>query len=166
MPEVIETVFQTVPASKLAENFSLPLGWAVISHHLMPNQQDRRLAYGKWHKFQSKHTHVFRVLRFSPQLGTGMNRSKTENAGLVIDWMGWLELSNHQEKVDVPLKLKITPVSSCLLPFLILKHPDPTHRLAGGLAWLSRGIEWLSLMKLDCLLKKFDRLHHKQSEVI
>jgi hypothetical protein len=133
----IDATFERVSPAAFAETTGVPLGWAVISHRLMPDRSSRRTAHGKWYKFQSEHAHVFRVLRFSTRLRTGTGRSKVENADLVIDWVGWLELCNHQDNVKIPVKLRITPASKFMLPFIILKHPDPTHRLAGGLAWLS-----------------------------
>jgi len=142
MATKIKGLFERVDPGKFAEKVGIPLGWMVISHHHIPDKQERRKVHGRWYRVTSQGISVFRVLRFAPNLHFDWDGT----SDLVIDWVGWLDLHGRASDVDGPLELEIEQVSPLLLPMMIVMHPDPTSRLAGWIALVSLALGVLSIL--------------------
>jgi hypothetical protein len=112
----------------------LAAGWFAVSHNWVQEKSTRRTDHGKWHRIASDSGVVYRILRFSPNL---KRDDKREEGDIVIDWMGWMDLSGRVEDVDQPLSLKVRRAHWWELPRCGLTHPDPSYRLSAALALLS-----------------------------
>lgn len=136
MNERIEATLSRKSWSSFDENESSTNanGWFVVSHRWVPEKKRRRRLYGTWHKIQSDHATIYRIIRFSPSLkGT----EKSQEGEIVLDWGGWLALSDYPEEHATKMQLVITKAKLCELVYAGVKHPDPAFRLASWLALLS-----------------------------
>ena len=136
-------VFDRVSPAQFAEKVGIPPAWLVVSWRWMPGKSERRRQHGKWYKIRSPDAAIYRVLRFSSNLGGG---PKQGTGDIVLDWPGWIELSDFAEDTSLRLELELTPVSWWEYPRCAISHPDPTHRLAGELAVLSVALGLLSVL--------------------
>jgi len=137
------TITGTFKQSSLPGSYSLPPGWFSISHLWIDGKRMRRRTRGKWCVLSCEGRRVYRILRFAP--GLACKRDSAEGA-IAIDWDGWLHLSDYSESKDESLKIEIRRAHWWEFPLYSLRHPDPTHRLAAYLAWLSIGLGALSVL--------------------
>lgn len=135
--------FRRVSPAKFAENIGIPAGWFVISHRWMPEKLHRRKAHGAWFKIKSTETHIFRILRFSPNLEGSLSSDSGE---IVLDWVGWIDLFGRVEDVNQGIKLEITKARWRDYPKIAVSHPDPTIRMSGYLGLISVALGLLSLL--------------------
>jgi len=133
--------FRRVPPSFNSEKTNIPLGWTVISHRLMPNKSDRRIAHGKWFQLKSSQGATYRVLRFSANL----KGTPDTDADVVLDWPAWLELNGFSDNLPESLEIKISKARWWQLPYLAAAHPDPATRLSGILGIVSAILGIMSL---------------------
>ena len=72
----------------------IPVGWAAISWRLAPNKALRRQYHGRLYRIHSEHAGILRIIRFSTNLEGSPG---TTNSEIVLDYYGWLELSDFSE---------------------------------------------------------------------
>lgn len=120
----------------------LKLGYVAISHHWVADKKQRRLLTGRWVKIRCGKETIYRVLRFSPQVSCDKNN---KSGGIVIDYDGWLELSGYSEDSAQTLAVEIFPSRLGAATLGAIRHPDPTHRLACQLAYISLFLGVLSI---------------------
>lgn len=144
-----EGTFSFVSTGQLSEESQLTLGWFAVSHHWFSGERDgksakkrRRLAYGRWYKILSEDSSAYRVLRFSPQLEFDDGR----RGQMVVDRVGWLELSGRPAEEPEEMDLEIRPLKFWERLNPAFFHPDPAYRLASWIALLSLGLGILSLV--------------------
>ena len=102
-------------------------GSVTVSHHWVPDKQQRRLTTGRWHRISHGDRHAYRVLRYDPNL----KRDAAALTGEIeLDWSAWLTLSDFAEDTPKRLDLRISRVRWWMLPQIMMAHPDPVQRLA------------------------------------
>lgn len=74
---------------------------------------------------------IYRVLRFDPTLPI----KNDDDLNIVVDWRGWLALSDESEDVKKAIPLKITR-ANCFEVFFKASwnHPEPTQKLSFRIA--------------------------------
>lgn len=143
MADAFEGKFTRVSPAQFVEKIALPLGWFVVRFDQLPDKSARRRSHGKWFSIVSDKGTIYRMLRFSINL---RGSSGAEEAQIVLDWAGWIDLHGRDEDVDMPLQLTISRVSGGRLPLVYLKHPDPAVRLSSYLGWTSISLGALSII--------------------
>jgi len=117
-------------------------GWFCLNHTLMPVKSDRRKYSGKWFKIvnsDNRNNVIYRVLRFDPTL-KAENEDGSYNI-IVVDWRGWLALSDEDENVKNPIPLTFTKANFFEVLFKASwNHPEPTNKLALRVAFILGGV--------------------------
>ena len=103
----------------------LPQGQVAVSHHLMPDKKQRRLAHGRLYAIKSAEGRIYRALRFDPKLSAGKTEKPKQ---LLLDWQGWLALTGYAEEHTETIDLELRPVHWYELLNIGLTHPDPLYR--------------------------------------
>ncbi len=128
----INATFERKSPASFNDKAHVPLGWFVMSHHLIKDKGDRRKFHGKWFKISSKDGTIYRILRFSVNL-----KGKPELSTIVVDWAGWIDLQGRAEEESKTLTLTIKPANWFQRLSLPVRHADSAVRLSGWLAYLS-----------------------------
>lgn len=141
---VIYGTFNRKPLGAINEKNSVPIGWFALPFRMMPDIKDRRKFHGRWFLIECGNIKIYRVLRFAGNLkGTVRNDDTKE---ILLDWIGWIDLCNRDEEVDVELKLKISPISFWKYISAGLHHPEPSFKLSVILACISLFLGLLSVL--------------------
>ena len=151
----IEGSFQRLSTGK-TENYRLPLAGFAVSHLYVKPLSNRRKVRRQWWRIKRKKTNrcIYRTLSFHPPLKTekwvlASEAEPEDNSEIILDWDGWVDLLEDNEKAEECLELSITLVrwwqviqrAKCLW-----RHPEPTHRLTNRLGLLSLGLGILSIV--------------------
>jgi len=126
--KIIDQVISRVSPRQVHESYKLPLGWVVVRHGHLDTMSDRRKTHGRWVKIKSDKGTVYRLVRYSGSL---------PRDGIVIDYLGWMELQGRQDEIQESYPITISSVrwyENLILPF---KHIDPGIRLSSYLGGLS-----------------------------
>lgn len=151
--------FARVAPAASAKSVDIPLGWFVVHYNHIPAKADRRIAHGEWFAIKSDKTTIYRMLRFSPRAVTEKGETP---AGIVIDWIGWIDLHDRSEDVDGPLVLDMRRLFWWERPRAYLNHPDTAIRFSGWLGWISLILGIISLfltLPYDWLGDQADAFH-------
>ena len=135
--------FQRRSPRSIARQMDVPPGWFVVSYRWIETHEARRRLHGRWCRIKSPHKRIYRILSFSGNL-EGSPRSGSGT--IILDWPGWLDLSDRIGQTPEALSLSIRPARCWEYPLIIFTHPDPTYRLNGALGWLSAILGILSLI--------------------
>ena len=139
----IDGSFTRVSPAQFVEKLSFPLGWFVVRYSWVAEMSIRRKSHGNWYAITSdRNQTIYRMMRYSIDLKANIADKTGE---IVLDWVGWIDLYDREEKVDGPLRLIIKPVPWWKLPRVFLRHPDPAIRLSSYLGWGSILLGALSL---------------------
>ena len=144
----IKRNFKRLSPTALNENTGLAAGWCAISWRLISEEKGisgkkkRRQAHGKWFKLSSKHGSIFRNMRFSGSLKSDDDLP----AQIILDYVGWLILTNEAEDIHAPIELTIKRAKWYERPQMAVSHPDPAFRLASWIALLSLSLGILSIV--------------------
>lgn len=142
--------FEVEPTRQAAE------GSVAVSHLWVDEKQARRRSTGRWYRLTSPDTGraIFRVLTFDPTIRRG---DESHAGGIVIDWTGWLMLTDYAEDTQQSLELELRRARWWNYPRLAVTHPNPVSRVAlqvsavafvlgiiPFLAWLVEGVMGLT----------------------
>ena len=133
MKKIIANFSRLSPGTSRVKLNVIP-GWFVISHRFIETKSDRRKSHGQWFKITSGDISIFRIMQFSANLSGSINE---ESGKIVLDWSGWLALSNFNDVTPDTIELEITKAKWYHLPYLMTAHPDPSMKLAGKIALFS-----------------------------
>ena len=128
--------FTRKPPAQFGERVELPLGWTVIRHGHLDDQDKRREVTYRWAAILCGKQKIFRVIRFGASLASDE---------IVLDWPGWIDLQGRRAKILESVQLEIrTPHfwEYLIIPF---KHVDPGYRLSAWLGAISIALGLLSL---------------------
>ncbi len=134
--EIVKSTFKRVSPASFAQRVALPIGWAVLRHDHLPEQQLRRATHGKWVAITCGSRKVFRVLRFSVTL---------PRQQIVLDWAGWIDLQGRIADAPDELELEIRTPRWWEWPVIPFFHIDPGFRMSAWLGTISIGLGILSL---------------------
>lgn len=100
-----------------------------ISHRWVSEKQARRRSTGKWYRLTGPDSGrtVFRVLTFDPTIKHG---DGDEPGGILIDWAGWLLLTDYAEGRRQVLELHLRRARWWHYPRIAVTHPNPVSRVA------------------------------------
>jgi hypothetical protein len=130
---------------KVGSGIRLPLGFFRISHRIVNSSENTRYLTGRWCKitFPEQKKTIYRILRFDPQLS---GKIDGEDAEILIDYDGWIELMGVEENLKGTAELEISEARGMGKIQCHLTHPDPTHRFASQIACLSIFISLISIL--------------------
>ena len=145
----MKTIIATRKSPQSLQSGQLSLGWCAISHRHFCTKSERRRLTGNWICIRSEHAKIYRVLRFSATLRADV---ESNNGDLVLDYDGWLKLSDFIESTPEALQVTIDKVRWWQLPFCAIGHPDPSYRLSSWLGIISvvLGLIGMGLGVLSC----------------
>jgi hypothetical protein len=129
--------FTRKPPAQFGERVELPLGWCVIRHGHLDDQDKRREVTYRWAVILCGKQKIFRVIRFGASLASNE---------IVLDWPGWIDLQGRRAKILDSVQLEIrTPhlLEYLCIPFA---HVDPGYRLSAWLGAISIGLGALSVV--------------------
>lgn len=104
---------------------NVAVGWFALSNVLCSREESTALIRNRWYRLHSNCGTIYRVLRFSPLLNSGI---QPEEGEIALDWDGYLELWGQQEKTQ-PKELIITHVSPLQAVACAWLYPDPAIRI-------------------------------------
>jgi len=131
----IHAVFVRAPKDKVGNGFELRFGGVVISHRLVKEINQRRQLHSHWCRIQCGKRSIYRVIQFAPTLKGGAANESAE-AEIVLDWLGWIYLSDYAESVPEKQALEISPLPWWKQGLAAWHHPDPSMRLSSRIALL------------------------------
>jgi hypothetical protein len=137
----------TKEAESKMPNEILKIGYVAISHHWVDDQAQRRLMTGRWVRIRSGQQSIYRVLRFNPQV---ICDKRLASGGIILDYDGWNELSGYVPDTPQTIPIVIDRSGLGAAFWGAIRHPDPTHRLACQLAYVSLVIALVSLVQAFC----------------
>jgi hypothetical protein len=134
----IEKEFERLSKRKSDER-SLPLPSFAVSTSFFDDKSDTRRLRGRWCRIErvdNPSRHIYRTFSFDPSLkGTGGDADNPSQ--IVLDWDGWTELLEDEEKSGLCLHLGVTIADWTELFDCLWRHPDPTSRASFKIALVS-----------------------------
>ncbi|KQZ70682.1 hypothetical protein [Nocardioides sp. Root151] len=123
--ESIRGRFERLPTREHAAGATA--GSIAISHRWVAEKKGRRRSTGRWYRISAEESggSIFRVLTFDPTLSYGGARGD-----LVIDWSGWLVLTDYAEDTGAGIALEFRRARWWHYPRIAVTHPDPVSRVA------------------------------------
>jgi len=121
------------------------LGWFIISSRLVEGRRRRRLTHGTICRLRTAQGSIYRVVRYSPNIGGSSAKTETSGSGypktatceIVLDWLGWIELDGRKDDVSRNLIIEIDTIPTFMKLFYVFKHPEPAIVLGGYLGLIS-----------------------------
>ena len=126
-----------------------PERWSEKAHYfgvspmVFENYQIVKKQTGKWFRIKSSEGVIYRAIRYQPQLSAG---KKDKAALIALDYEGSRELG-FKKNERLILRLEIRNIYPHEYILAVLKHPDPSYRLASGLGFLALILSIISLLK-------------------
>lgn len=135
--QIARASFERVSPAKFAEKVGLPLGWIVVRHSHVDAKIKRRETHGRWVAIKSDKATIFRILRYSVNLGANQ---------VVMDWVGWIDLQGRTDEEADAVELTITEARWYQLLVIPFRHIDPGYRLSAWLGAISVALGALSVV--------------------